>query len=394
MATPPAKGKKGCAMVKKELYPGAEKLSLLGLGCMRLPLDGDGKIDERKASEIVDAAMENGINYYDTAFFYHEEASEPFLGRALAKYPRDSYYLATKLPTPDVYTNADVDRFFEEQLARCATDYFDFYLLHNLNGARWQRMKDLGVYEQLNQRRKAGQIKRLGFSFHDSPEVLEQICSDKKWDMAQIQLNYYDWESYRSREQYEVLEKHRIPCVVMEPLRGGWLAELCPEATQVLKAARPEDSVASWGLRFAASLPGVVTVLSGMSTLEQLRDNLETFESFTPLTVDDRDTLAQALEIVCRNTYVPCTGCQYCMPCPFGVNIPAMFAFYNQRASDDSMDLFEDFYQYQAEEQRAENCTGCGRCVELCPQHIDIPHVMQGVVQRTKPGQLKDIRTQ
>ena len=358
-------------------YSGAE-ISLLGLGCMRLPVIEPGKpaIDEEKAMAMVDTAMARGINYYDTAWFYHERTSEAFMGKALSRFDRDSYYLATKMPVSILEKEEDIPTIFAKQLENLQTDHFDFYLCHALSASNFEKMEKMGVYEFLKQKKEEGVIRHLGFSFHDNVDVLRTICDAHEWDFAQIQLNYLDWEMQDAAGQYKVLEERGIPVIIMEPVRGGVLADLGEDANAVLKAAHPDWSIASWALRYAASLPGVMTVLSGMSNDEQLADNLNTFDVFEPLTDADRAVLEQALAIFRRNTFVPCTTCRYCADCPKGIDIPDVFRRYNNFMLHKNADFFKKGLEKLPEGSRPADCIGCGLCESMCPQHIAIPAKM------------------
>lgn len=354
------------------------KVSLLGMGCMRLPKVDPEKedIDYEKAQEIIDYAYANGVNYFDTAYGYHGGQSELFVGHALKKYPRDSFFLASKMPIWCVKEKGDVERIFNEQLQRCQTDYFDFYLFHSQNAANFQKCQEFGVYEFLSQMKAEGKIRRLGFSFHDTPEVLRHICDTYPWDFAQIQLNYLDWEMQDAKTQYQILNDREIPVIVMEPVRGGALASPCEAADILFREERPDKSVASWAIRFAASLPGVLTVLSGMSNMEQVRDNVDTMTRFEPLTDREREVIDEALEAYRKKDTVPCTGCRYCMDCPFGVDIPKMFSLYNHYVLDRDGEDYLEAYEAQPESERADQCQACGACMEKCPQHIRIPDQM------------------
>lgn len=354
------------------------KVSLLGMGCMRLPkVDSEKEdIDYEKAQEIIDYAYANGVNYFDTAYGYHGGQSELFVGQALKKYPRESFFLASKMPIWCVKEKDDVERIFNEQLQRCQTDYFDFYLFHSQNAANFQKCQEFGVYEFLSQMKAEGKIRRLGFSFHDTPEVLRHICDTYPWDFAQIQLNYLDWEMQDAKTQYQILNDREIPVIVMEPVRGGALASPCEAADILFREERPDKSVASWAIRFAASLPGVLTVLSGMSDMEQVRDNVDTMTRFEPLTDREREVIDEALEAYRKKDTVPCTGCRYCMDCPFGVDIPKMFSLYNHYVLDRDGEDYLEAYEAQPESQRADQCQACGACMEKCPQHIRIPDQM------------------
>lgn len=354
------------------------KVSLLGMGCMRLPKVDPEKedIDYEKAQEIIDYAYANGVNYFDTAYGYHGGQSELFVGQALKKYPRESFFLASKMPIWCVKEKGDVERIFNEQLQRCQTDYFDFYLFHSQNAANFQKCQEFGVYEFLSQMKAEGKIRRLGFSFHDTPEVLRHICDTYPWDFAQIQLNYLDWEMQDAKTQYQILNDREIPVIVMEPVRGGALASPCEAADILFREERPDKSVASWAIRFAASLPGVLTVLSGMSNMEQVRDNVDTMTRFEPLTDREREVIDEALEAYRKKDTVPCTGCRYCMDCSFGVDIPKMFSLYNHYVLDRDGEDYLEAYKAQPESQRADQCQACGACMEKCPQHIRIPDQM------------------
>lgn len=362
--------------MEKRLYKDTGKeISLLGLGCMRLPrLEPDGeKIDYAEAQKIVDYAYAHGVNYFDTAYRYHGGDSELFVGQALKKYPRESFYLATKFPVWMAEGPADVERIFKDQLERCQVEYFDFYLCHAQNRNNFKKIVDFGAYEFFQRMKAEGKIRHLGFSFHDSPAVLQQIVDTYQWDFAQIQLNYLDWDFQSAGQQYEILEKAGIPVIIMEPVRGGFLANPGEDAEAKFKAARPDESVASWAIRYAASLPGVMTVLSGMSTLEQVRDNVGTMTAFEPVTEEDRAVIEDVVENCLKKDFVPCTGCRYCMDCPFGVDIPKMFKLYNGYALTKRARGFLEDYNETPESERVHNCQKCGACMAQCPQHIQIP---------------------
>ncbi|MEG2405002.1 MAG: aldo/keto reductase [Oscillospiraceae bacterium] len=355
------------------------KISLLGMGCMRLPYIGDdnANIDYPVAQAIVDAAYAHGVNYFDTAYPYHSGKSEAFIGKALAKYPRQSYFLADKMPVWKPEKESDLQVIFDEQLARCGTEYFDYYLCHAIDAERFDKLQALHLFEFLQEKKAQGKIHNIGFSFHDSPEVLERICSAYPWDFVQIQLNYLDWEVQKSKEQYEIIKNHNFPCIIMEPVRGGALANLCPEANEILLSAMPQNSVASWAIRFAASLGNVITVLSGMSAPIQIEDNLATMSPFVSLCEDERKVLAKALTSYKKAKTVPCTGCRYCMPCPMGVDIPGIFAKYNKAGLANNDKAFATDMAEMSPDCAPTACISCGKCAEVCPQHIDIPQKMQ-----------------
>ena len=359
---------------------------LIGFGMMRLPKIAPDKneIDYATAEKMFDRAMAAGANYFDTAYFYHGGLSEKCAGDLLTKYPRESYMLADKMPMGIPKTEEDVARVFDEQLQRTKAGYFDFYLVHALNKGKWEDAKRLHVCEFLEEKRKEGKIRFLGFSFHDSPEVLQTIVDARPWDFCQIQLNYVDWEAYRSREQYEILTRAGIPAIIMEPIRGGALASLNPKALLTLKNANPDASAASWALRYCASLPNVLTVLSGMSLPEHVEDNIRTFSPFQPLTDSERQTLEIAKGAYQGKLAVPCTACRYCMPCPVGVDIPGIFAMYNHAKLNDDMASFRKAYAALAADARASNCVKCGRCLKKCPQQIDIPAELEKIAKEAE----------
>lgn len=352
-----------------------EEISLLGLGCMRFPTIkvGSEEIDEEKALQIVDDAYQHGVNYFDTAHGYHAGLSEPFMGKALKRYPRESFYLATKMPPWDLRTPEDVRNIFESQLQRCQVDYFDFYLFHAQNKEMFKRCVELDVYGYLQKMREQGKIRYLGFSFHDTPSVLRQILDTYEWDFVQIQLNYLDWELQDAKGQYELLAQRGIPAIIMEPVRGGALADLGEKANAVLKQAAPGRSIASWAIRYAAQLPNVLTVLSGMSNLEQLSDNIGTLSPLEPFSGEEKKALETALDLYRKKDMVPCTGCRYCMDCSFGVDIPKLFGIYNRYVFSRDAGSFREEIAGCITGELPGSCQKCGACMEHCPQHIDIP---------------------
>lgn len=358
-------------------------LPLLGFGLMRLP-QKDGKVDYPTAEAMVERAMKAGCNYFDTAYMYHNGESEKFVGEVLSKYPRDSYYLVSKMPIIMMNSEEDNARIFNEQLARTKAGYFDFYFLHWLNEAHWEKALRIKTLEFMKKMQAEGKIRRLGFSFHGEPETLKKIAEAYPWDLVQIQLNYLDWELCRSGEQYEILTRLGIPVSIMEPLKGGTLVNLTPEAKKVFEDADPKVSTASWGLRYAASLPNVQVVLSGMSAPDQMEDNLKTFTPFRPLTDAERQTVAAALAAYRKSGAVPCTACRYCSPCPVGVDIPRNLALHNQVKGGLPLFYAKLVYDAMPEEQRASSCVRCGACKKKCPQQIDIPKFMTEIAEEFK----------
>jgi len=362
-------------------------ISLLGFGLMRLPLkSADAKdIDKEAAKRMVDRAIDAGVNYFDTAWVYHEGMSEVVAGEALSRHEREKYCLATKMPSWVLESESDVERIFEEQMKKCRVDYFDFYLMHNLCGERYKLAKKYGVYEFLRRKKEEGRIFRLGFSIHDSPEQLLEVLDKYDWDFVQLQINYLDWETLDSGRMYELITGRDIPVIVMEPVRGGALATLSPDAEKILRDADPAASTASWAIRYAASLPGVLTVLSGMSNSAQLEDNLKTMTNFRPLSDDERSVIERAATSYRASGAIPCTGCRYCMDCPSGVDIPRVFAIYNHfktiHASNPTVGeiVFRNNYRTLSDGQKAQNCVACGACKGHCPQVIDIPEFMKEI---------------
>lgn len=351
------------------------KPSLLGFGCMRFPKRADGAIDEAEAERMLNRAKEAGVNYFDAAWGYHGGASEPFLGKVIAKWDRESFYLATKLPTYAVETLDDAKDFFQQQRKRLGVAYFDFYLLHTLNGPRFQKMVDLGVVDWCLEMQRQGYIKHFGFSFHDGYDAFVQIMTHHRWDFCQIQLNYMDTEAEEQAgmKGYELAASQGVPVIIMEPVRGGALAQLPGEVLGAFRREQPRWSPAAWALRWVAGLPNVLTVLSGMSSMEQLEDNLATFNSLRPLTGAERAAVEETAAAILSRTNNTCTGCRYCMPCPAGVDIPVNFRIWNQYGMYRNTAGAVQSWKFEIkDEARAKNCVGCGACEKLCPQSIEI----------------------
>ena len=285
------------------------------------------------------------------------------------------------MPTVMLKEEADLERIFSEQLERTRAGYFDFYLMHWLNAAHWEIAQRLNLYAFMKKKQEEGKIRRIGFSYHGEPEVLENIARACPWDVAQIQLNYLDWELCRSGEQYEVLTRLGIPVIVMEPLKGGTLVRLTPEAGKILQQAEPAAGTASWGLRYAASLPNVQIVLSGMSDPAQMRENLKTFSPFKPLAEAERRVLEEALALYRKSGAVPCTACRYCAPCPVGVDIPRNIALHNQVKGGLQIFHAKLVYDAMAEEKRASACVDCGACLKMCPQKLPVSTLMREIAK-------------
>ena len=354
-------------------------LSLLGFGCMRFPTL-DGKINEPVAEKMLDEAYARGVNYFDTAYPYHDGASEPFVGRVLSKYPRESYYLATKLPCWEVSTLDDAKRIFEIQRSRIDKNYIDFYLIHALNKNSWAKMRDLGVVEYLEEMKNEGKIKYLGFSFHDGYEVFEDIINYIDWDFCQIQLNYMDTDEQAGMKGYALAEQKNVPLVIMEPIKGGLLANLPEDVVSPFNKINSTCSVASWALRWVASLPNVKVVLSGMSSEAQLEDNLNTFDGFNELSSEEGAAVEEVAALLRSKVNNGCTGCRYCMPCPAGVNIPGNFAIWNRYGIyENKGDAMWQWNHEIADNEKAANCIKCGKCEAACPQKLNIRNDLECV---------------
>ena len=355
------------------------KPSALGFGAMRLPtIDGDpGRIDESEAARMIRFAIDQGVNYVDTAYTYHQETSEPFLGRALQEGYRERIRLATKLPSWKVEGPEDFDRYLGEQLKRLRTEHIDFYLLHSLNAGSWAKIRDLGVLRWAEGALADGRIGHLGFSFHDKYEVFKEIVdASDSWTFCQIQYNFMDIEYQAGTRGLKYAASRGLAVVVMEPLRGGLLARNVPPAVQeILDSAPRKRSPADWALQWVWNHPEVSVVLSGMSTMEQVKQNVASAGQSGPGALRDEE-----LELVARvrDKYrelgrIPCTDCQYCLPCPNGVNIPRVFEIYNDAKIYGDEESARISYAWLEEEQRANLCLECHECLEKCPQQIEIP---------------------
>ena len=367
-------------MEKRKMENLGIETSLLGFGCMRFPVTADGKIDAPEAERMLDRAIAGGVNYIDTAYPYHGGDSEPFVGRALKKYDRGSFYLATKLPLWQIKTLEDVDRIFQEQLERLQTDYIDFYLFHGFNKERFHAMVELGCIQHLEELKKQGKIRYLGFSFHDSYEVFEEILQYKPWDFCQIQLNYMDVQEQAGLKGYHLAEEKGVPLIIMEPVKGGSLAAYADDITGRFHSLDPEASVASFAMRWVGSLPNVKVILSGMSTMEQVEDNLKTFSSFRPLSERETQEISDIVALINSRVQNGCTGCKYCMPCPFGVDIPGNFRVWNTYHMYQNYNMVKRRWEVDlADGKQAKNCAKCGKCVAVCPQKLAVPQDLERV---------------
>ena len=366
------------------------KLSALGFGTMRLPTIGGvySKIDEKAAAEMFDYAIQHGVNYFDTAWGYHDGESENTDGKILSKYPRESFYLASKFPGYDLSNFGRVEEIFEKQLKKCRVDYFDFYLFHNvceMNIDAYLNEEKYGTYSYLMEQKKNGRIRHLGFSAHGSLAVIERFLEKygKDMEFCQLQINYLDWEFQNAKGKVELLKKYNIPVWVMEPVRGGKLASLAAEDEKKLKAFRPNDSIASWAFRFLQALPEVKVILSGMSDTKQVKDNIKTFEEEKPLNAEESAALDAIAREMLAKTSLPCTACRYCTShCPKHLDIPELIKLYNEHRFTGGGFIAPMVVSALAEEKRPSACIGCRSCEKVCPQQIKISEMMKDFTAR------------
>lgn len=359
------------------------KLSALGMGAMRLPvIDGnDGVVDEKAAAEMVDYAMSQGVNYYDTAWGYHEGNSELVMGRALKKYPRESFYLADKFPGYDLANMPKVKEIFPKQLEKCQVEYFDFYLFHNVCEMNIDAYLDpkYGTYDYLLAQKKNGRIRHLGFSAHGDYDVMKRFLEayGKDMEFCQIQLNYLDWDFQDAKRKVELLNQWNIPVWVMEPLRGGKLASLAPEDEAKLKALRPDEGIPAWAFRYLQSIPSVVVTLSGMSNMEQMKENIATFETDKPLNETELETLHAIAQGMVKKIVLPCTACHYCTShCPQGLDIPNLLSLYNEHCFTQGGFIAPMALSAIPADKQPSACIGCRSCEAVCPQGIKISEAM------------------
>lgn len=358
-------------------------LSALGMGAMRLPvLDGDdAKIDEAAVEKMVAYAMEHGINYYDTTWGYHSGNSEIALGKALAKYPRENFYLADKFPGYDLSNMPKVKEIFEKQLEKCGVEYFDFYLFHNvceMNIDAYLDDEQYGIFSYLMEQKKNGRIKHLGFSAHGSYDVMKRFLDayGAHMEFCQIQLNYLDWSFQDAKAKAELIQSFHLPIWVMEPLRGGKLAKLSAENEEKLTSLRPDEGVPAWAFRFLQSIPGITVTLSGMSNFEQLQDNIHTYETERPLSQEEMGTLLSIAEGMLGQS-LPCTACRYCTShCPQKLDIPMLLNLYNEHTITGGGFIAPMALMAQPKEKHPSACIGCRSCEQVCPQQIKISEAM------------------
>lgn len=400
----------GAEMQMRTSPKNGEKVSLLGYGCMRWPMkkgaDGKDHIDQEAVNEMVDYAYRNGVNYYDTSPAYLQGQSEEAAGMALSRYPRESYYIATKLSNFNNFSREAGLKMYRDSQKALRTDYFDYYLLHAIGTSGFEGFEERyinnGLLDFLLEEREAGRIHNLGFSFHGRKEVFDRFMELQEkyhWDFVQIEMNYVDWEHAKVPENvnadylYEELAKRNIPATIMEPLLGGRLAKLPDAIAEKMKEREPQMSIASWAFRFCGSYPNILTVLSGMSSMDPLIENVETFSHFRPLNDEEKAFLMEMANLMEDYPTVPCTACSYCMPCPYGIDIPTIFRHYNDHVNSGEIaqsceqDHFQRLkrrylvsYDRAVETVRqADHCIGCGQCRPKCPQSIDIPRALRHI---------------
>lgn len=358
--------------------------SKLGFGLMRLPKDKQGQIKLDEVQRMVDSYMERGFNYFDTAYVY--EGSEEAIRQTLVeKYPRDVYTLADKLPAWKLTCQEDVERIFQESLNRMGVDYFDFYLLHSVEKSHYPTYEKYQCFDFIQEMKKQGKIKYMGFSFHDDADFLDKVLTEHpEIDFVQLQLNYLDWENgvIQSRRNYEVARKHHKPIIVMEPVKGGTLASFSDDIERIYKDYAPQKSIASWALRYVASLDGVMTILSGMSNAQQMNDNLDTMTHFEKINNEEAKLIKQVTDQVLSYPTIPCTKCRYCTPgCPMHIQIPDLFTAYNSAKMYGENRRYDTYYKDHStgDYQPAKACIACGQCESVCPQHLEIISLLKEV---------------
>ena len=358
--------------------------SKLGFGLMRLPKDKQGQIKLDEVQRMVDSYMERGFNYFDTAYVY--EGSEEAIRQTLVeKYPRDVYTLADKLPAWKLTCQEDVERIFQESLNRTGVDYFDFYLLHSVEKSHYPTYEKYQCFDFIQEMKKQGKIKYMGFSFHDDADFLDKVLTEHpEIDFVQLQLNYLDWENgvIQSRRNYEVARKHHKPIIVMEPIKGGTLASFSDDIERIYKDYTPQKSIASWAMRYVASLDGVMTILSGMSNAQQMNDNLDTMTHFEKINNEEAKLIKQVTDQVLSYPTIPCTKCRYCTPgCPMRIQIPDLFTAYNSAKMYGENRRYQTYYKDHStgDYQPAKACIACGQCESVCPQHLEIISLLKEV---------------
>lgn len=360
--------------------------SKFGFGMMRLPKDESGQIDREQVKQLVDRFMESGFTYFDTAYAYG--GSEEAMKEALVmRYPRDSYTIADKLPAWSIKKEEDVQEIFNTSLNRLGVDYFDFYLLHSVEGAHYPTYEKYGYFDFVKKQKEEGKIRHIGMSYHGDAQLLERILNEHpEIEFVQLQLNYLDWENgvIQSRQNYEVARKYGKPIIVMEPIKGGTLANFPKEIESIYKEVRPEDSIASWALRFLLDKPGIMTILSGMNTLSDMEENIQTFQQFNGLSQEEQDTIETVTKKLLSVPTIPCTKCRYCVPgCPMQIEIPELFTAYNEQLKYGENRRYKTYYKEHTSNDHnlASACIQCGQCEGVCPQHLPIIEYLQKVAR-------------
>lgn len=368
-----------------------KKLSALGMGCMRLPVtdEKNSSIDKSATREMIDYAIKNGVNYFDTAWGYHDGESENIVGEILSEYPRDSFYIATKFPGYDVSNMTKVEEIFEEQLKKCRVDYFDFYMFHNVCESNIEEYLDrqYGIYDYLMKQKENGRIRHLGFSTHGTLDTMKRFIDayGKDMEFCQIQLNWIDWKMQNAKAKVEMLKEQGIPVWVMEPVRGGKLATLEEEYVNELKTLRPDATPAEWSFRFLQSIPEVVVTLSGMSDMKQLIENIATYGEEKPLSEKETEKLFSVADAMTSKTTLPCTACRYCTThCPMELDIPNLIDLYNEHVYSGGGFLAPMAIGSLPDDKKPSACLSCHACEAVCPQNIKISEMMSDFVEKLK----------
>jgi len=362
-------------------------IPLLSLGCMRLPMKNNF-IDVKQVEQMAEYAISHGANYFDTAYMYIDGKSENVIGKVLKNYKRKDIIIADKSPIIFMKTKDDVKRIFEEQLTKkVQTDYFDFYMVHNINENTVDNYRNFEVFEQLMEFKKQGLVKHVGFSFHGKPNLLKEVVKEHPWEFCQLQINYLDWTGpVKSQEQYEIVTKAKIPVIAMEPLRGGGLCNLTPEPMKYLKKVSPNETPTSYALKWVANRKNIFTILSGTSSLEQMKENINTFTApYIPLSKDEDTASEELRNLINKNSEIGCTTCRYCMDaCPLNIAIPEIFSLYNAYKADKNKWVFNQYYNTIDKNKQADKCIKCGLCMKHCPQNLPIPELLAKIDKEVK----------